>query len=302
MIESEVEEFIATLRQRAASRHTISNYRRDLERLSRFMALRKVGLDAVDHLLIRDFLNSLYLDGLGKSSVSRTLSAIRTFFGVMVRTGRVRANPARLVSSPRLPKRLPSNLSELEVQDLIETPGDSSLKSLRDRAILELLYASGLRVSELTGLDEEDVDWNERLVRVLGKGKKERIVPFGRFAADALDAYRHQRGREARPLTRTDDHGRVPLFVNLRGTRLTARSVERLVERYRTLLKTGRPVTPHTLRHSFATHLLENGADLRSIQELLGHASLRTTQKYTHASLEHLRREYRKAHPKAKKP
>lgn len=298
MIEPEIDEFIQTLRQRAASEHTVSNYRRDLERFSRFMAHRKVDLERVDHLLIRDFLNSLYLEGLGKSSVSRTLSALRTFFASTIRSGRLEANPARLVSSPRLPRRLPPHLSEPEIQDLVEIPEGGSLRGLRDGAILELLYASGLRVSELVGLDEEDVDWNEHLVRVLGKGKKERIVPFGRFAYRALDRYRQERttGKKTAP----GPDGRVPLFINMRGGRLTARSVERLVATCRTHLKTGRPVTPHTLRHSFATHLLENGADLRSIQELLGHASLRTTQKYTHASLEHLRQEYRKAHPRAK--
>jgi integrase/recombinase XerC len=169
---------------------------------------------------------------------------------------------------------------------------------LRDRAVLELLYASGLRVSELTGLDEGDVNRDEQLVRVLGKGSKERIVPYGRYAAAALDAY--ERERDHRGLRKTDAGGYVPLFVNTRGTRLTPRSVERLVAHYRQFIAPGRKVTPHTLRHSFATHLLENGADLRSIQELLGHASLRTTQRYTHASVEHLRNEYRKAHPRAK--
>jgi len=298
MIEAEIQEFVVSLEQRVASGHTISNYRRDLGRLSRFMDTRGVALGSVDHLFIRDFLNSLYLDGLGKSSVSRILSAVRAFFRVMIRRGRVRANPAELVASPRLGQRLPPNLSELEVQELLEAPGKRTPGHLRDRAILELLYASGLRVSELVGLDEDDVDWSQNLVRVLGKGRKERIVPFGRFAAEALEAYRQE--RRARNKTKPDGTGSVPLFVNLRGTRLTARSVERLLGRCRTVLRTGRPVTPHTLRHSFATHLLENGADLRSIQELLGHASLSTTQKYTHASLEHLRREYRKAHPRAR--
>jgi integrase/recombinase XerC len=298
MIRKEIEEFVATLDQRAASAHTVSNYRRDLLRLSRFMSSRNVPLEAVDHVFLRDFLNSLYLDGLGKSSVARILSAVRTFLRLLARRGRLKSNPAELVSSPRLPRRLPPNLSELEVQDLIEAPEGAGLGSLRDRAILELLYASGLRVSELVGLDEEDVDGNERLVRVLGKGRKERIVPFGRFAGEALEAYRSALEANGKP--RTDRKGGSPLFLNLRGTRLTARSVERLIERYRAVLPMGRPVTPHTLRHSFATHLLENGADLRSIQELLGHASLGTTQKYTHASLEHLRAEYRKAHPKAR--
>jgi len=298
MIEPEIQEFVATLEQRALSAHTVSNYRRDVERLDRFMSARKAALGEVNHLFIRGFLNSLYLDGLGKSSVSRILSALRTFFDIMVRQRRVPTNPARLVASPRLPKRLPPNLSELDVQSLLEVPGENTLPGLRDRSILELLYASGLRVSELVGLDADDVDWSERLVRVLGKGKKERIVPFGRFAAEALELYWSR--RQGTQGTEPDSEGRIPLFLNLRGTRLTTRSVERLVAKYRTALETGRPLTPHTLRHSFATHLLENGADLRSIQELLGHSSLSTTQKYTHASLEHLRAEYRRSHPRAR--
>jgi tyrosine recombinase XerC len=298
MIQTEIEEFVDSLVQRAASEHTISNYRRDLDRFDAFMDSGSVGLLAVDHIFIRDFLNSLYLDNLQKSSVSRILSAIRSFFKFMVRRQKVVTNPAQLVSSPRLPKKLPPKLSESEVQSLLEAPKEKTLKSLRDKAILELLYASGLRVSELVGLNESDVEWSERLVRVLGKGRKERIVPFGQYAARALEAYRIERSLKG--LTARDDDGNLPLFINLRGTRLTSRSIERFLARYRTYLTPSRRVTPHTLRHSFATHLLENGADLRSIQELLGHASLRTTQKYTNTSVEHLRQEYRKAHPRAK--
>ncbi|MCZ6765373.1 MAG: tyrosine recombinase XerC, partial [bacterium] len=298
MMEPEIEEFIESLRRRAASEHTISNYHRDLVRFANFMELRKMTLDAVDHIFIRDFLNSLYLESLAKSSVARILSAVRSFFKFQVRLQRITRNPGELVSSPRLPRRLPSRLSELEVQKLMEVPTEPTLKNLRDRAILELLYASGLRVSELVGLNEADVDSRERLVRVLGKGKKERIVPFGKYALEALEAYRVERSLHTK--SKRDEQGNMPVFINLRGTRLTARSVERLLERYRSYLTPGRQITPHTLRHSFATHLLENGADLRSIQELLGHASLRTTQKYTHVSLEHLREEYRRTHPKAK--
>jgi integrase/recombinase XerC len=298
MIRAQIGEFLRALNQRAASEHTISNYGRDLTRFDEFMESRQMPLDGVDHVFIRDFLNSLYLDDLGKSSVSRILSAIRSFFKFLVRRQKIARNPAELVSSPRLPKKLPPMLSEKEAQDLLEIPGEKTLKTLRDRAILELLYASGLRVSELVGLDEADVEWSEHLVRVLGKGRKERIVPFGRYAAEALEAYRIQRSLDG--LALRNSAGNIPLFINLRGTRLTSRSVERLVAEYRTHLTPGRQVTPHTLRHSFATHLLENGADLRSIQELLGHANLGTTQKYTHTSVEHLRNEYRKAHPRAK--
>ena len=299
MIDCDIEQFLDSLKQRSASPHTISNYRRDLCRFARFIASRKIPLEAVDHIFIRDFLNSLYLDQLAKSSVSRILSSVRSFFKFMVRQGQLSRNPGQLVSSPRVPRKLPSKLSELEVQNLMEGDGDPNLRNLRDRAILELLYASGLRVSELVGLNEGDLDMTECLVRVLGKGRKERIVPFGQFAARALEIYRLERALQGK--TRHDDAGTLPVFINLRGSRLTARSVQRLLERYRGHLAPGRQITPHTLRHSFATHLLESGADLRSIQELLGHSSLSTTQKYTNISLEHLRDEYRRTHPRAKR-
>lgn len=298
MIAEHIDRWIRSLVAQAASPHTVASYGLDLARFDRFLDDRGVRVQTVDHIVLREFLNTLYLEGLQKASVARTLSAVRSFFRYLVDRGAVDQNPAELVSSPRLPKRLPGKLSETEVEDLIGLPVGSGFKALRDRAILELLYASGLRVSELVGLDEGDVDRTERLVRVLGKGKKERIVPYGKYADAAMVAY--QRERESRRLRKPGAAGGIPLFVNHRGTRLTTRSVERLVEHYRQFITPGRRVTPHTLRHSFATHLLENGADLRSIQELLGHASLGTTQKYTHASVEHLRNEYRKAHPRAK--
>jgi integrase/recombinase XerC len=178
-------------------------------------------------------------------------------------------------------------------------PAGDAFKDLRDRAILELLYASGLRVRELVGLNDENLDMAQQLVRVFGKGRKQRIVPFGEFAARALTAYVEERDRQG--LALSEDDGQTPVFVSVNGRRLNARDVQRLVEKTRMGLPSGRRLTAHTLRHSFATHLLENGADLRAIQELLGHSSLATTQKYTHVSLEHLRAEYDKAHPKAKK-
>jgi integrase/recombinase XerC len=197
-----------------------------------------------------------------------------------------------------LPKKLPSHLPENEAAAVVEMPQGSSLKDLRDRAVLELLYASGLRVRELAGLNDENLDMSQQLVRVFGKGRKQRIVPFGEFAARALTAYLTERDRLG--LSQPEDDGQTPVFVSIRGRRLNARDVQRLVEKTRLRLPSGRRLTAHTLRHSFATHLLERGADLRAIQELLGHSSLATTQKYTHVSLEHLRAEYDKAHPKAK--
>jgi integrase/recombinase XerC len=181
----------------------------------------------------------------------------------------------------------------------MEAPQGGSMKDLRNRAVLEMLYASGLRVRELVGLNDDNLDLSQRMVRVLGKGRKERLVPFGEHAAAALQAYLDERGRCG--LSVPDSAGRYPLFVSVRGRRLDARMVEILLSKFRLRLPTGRRVSPHTLRHSFATHLLERGADLRVIQELLGHARLSTTQKYTHVSLKHLRDEYDKAHPRAKK-
>jgi integrase/recombinase XerC len=286
------------LRNRAVSEHTLINYQIDLNDFTRFLAGRKTAIESVDHVVLRDFLNYLYTTRkLQKSSVARKLACLKTFFKFMIRDGRLKANPADLVSAPRLPKRLPSYLSEEEAATFVQMPQGASLKDVRDRAILELLYASGLRVSEVVGLSDMNVDLAQQLVRVFGKGRKERIVPFGDPAAQALAAY--AAARDGSRVRAADPDG--PFFVSLRGRRLNVCTVQRLVERFRLSLPSGRRVTAHTLRHTFATHLLENGADLRSIQELLGHASLSTTQKYTHVTLQHLRDEYEKAHPKARK-
>jgi len=218
----------------------------------------------------------------------------------LLREGVLKSNPAELISSPRLPRTLPSFLGEDEAASIVELPQGNGFASVRDRAILELLYASGIRVSELISLNHDQLDMNQQTVRVLGKGKKERIVLFGEFALRSLFEYFNVKRKLQ--LERSDDRGQIPVFVSVRGRRLTARDVQRLVARMRLGLKTTRRVTPHTLRHSFATHLLEHGADLRAIQELLGHESLATTQKYTHVGIQHLKREYDKAHPKAKEP
>jgi len=290
--------FFKMLHSKSSSRHTIANYRIDLKHFSEFLETRKTLLLSVDHVTIRDFLTHLYTDRkLSKSSVSRKLACLKTFFKFLVRDGRVKTNPAELVSSPRLPKKLPSCLDETEAAAIVELPKGTDFKSLRDRAILELLYGSGLRVSELVGCDVDHIDMDQQTVRVLGKGSKERIVPFGSYAADALRAYMDALRSASR--VGPDRDGASPLFVSLRGQRLSARDVQRLVARLRLKLRSLRRVTPHTLRHSFATHLLERGADLRSIQEMLGHESLSTTEKYTHVGVQHLKREYDKAHPKA---
>jgi integrase/recombinase XerC len=294
-----IETFLEALRNRAVSEHTLSSYESDLRDFEAFLKFRKAAFDAVDHVLIRDFLGHLYERGLEKTSIARKLACLRTFFKFLVRERRLKTNPAELISSPRLPKKLPSYLPEDEAAAVVEMPQGDAMKDLRDRAILELLYASGLRVRELAGLNDENLDMPQQLIRVFGKGRKQRIVPFGEFAARALAAYLEERDRLG--LAQPEDDGQTPIFVSVRGRRLSARDVQRLVEKTRLRLPSGRRMTAHTLRHSFATHLLERGADLRVIQELLGHSSLATTQKYTHVSLEHLRAEYDKAHPKAKK-
>jgi len=297
-LQRHIQTFLEALRNRAVSEHTLTSYESDLRDFESFVKLRKTAFELIDHIFIRDFLGHLYERDLQKTSVARKLACLRTFFKFLVREGRLKTNPAELISSPRLPKKLPSHLPEDEAAAVVEMPQGSSLKDLRDRAVLELLYASGLRVRELAGLNDENLDLSQQLVRVFGKGRKQRIVPFGEFAAKALTAYLTERDRLG--LSHPEDDGQTPVFVSIRGRRLNARDVQRLVEKTRLRLPSGRRLTAHTLRHSFATHLLERGADLRAIQELLGHSSLATTQKYTHVSLEHLRAEYDKAHPKAK--
>jgi len=298
-LEKHIEAFLEALRNRAVSEQTLSAYESDLRDFQSFFKLRKVEFKSMDHVFLRDFLGHLYERNLKKTSVARKLACLRTFFKFLVRDGQLKINPAELISSPRLPKMLPSYLPEDEVVAVVEMPQDVSLKDLRDRAVLELLYASGLRVRELVGLNDESLDMPQHLVRVFGKGRKQRIVPFGEFASRALAEYLSERDRLR--LSQPEDDGHTPVFVSLRGRRLRARDVQRLVEKTRMRLPSGRKLTAHTLRHTFATHLLERGADLRAIQELLGHSSLGTTQKYTHISLEHLRAEYNKAHPKARR-
>jgi integrase/recombinase XerC len=294
-----VASFLEALRNRAVSEHTLMSYESDLHEFEDFLNQRKTDFDAVDHIFIRDFLGHLYDRNLKKTSIARKLACLRTFFKFLVREQKLKTSPAELVSTPKLPKKLPTYLAEDEATAVVETPTGDSFKDRRDRAILELLYASGLRVRELAGLNDESLDMAQQLVRVFGKGRKQRIVPFGEFAARALTAYMSERDRLQ--LNQPEDDGQIPVFVSVRGRRLDARDVQRLVEKTRRALPSGRRLTAHTLRHSFATHLLERGADLRAIQELLGHSSLATTEKYTHVSLEHLRKEYEKAHPKAKR-
>ncbi len=251
----------------------------------------------VDTLAIRSYLAFLRTEGVSKTSMGRHLSALRTFFAFLKREGRVAGNPARTVGTPRHEKTLPRTLSVSEATAVVETKGREGALGLRDHALLEVLYATGLRVSELVGLRLEDVDLSARQVRTVGKGRKERVVPFGIPAAAALKAWLKARAA-FKPSTR--DAGIV--FLNARAGRLTDRSVRRVLDRAILEAAVPRHASPHALRHSFATHLLAAGADLRSIQELLGHASLSTTQRYTHLDAERLIEVYRKSHPRAEEP
>lgn len=294
-MEQEIAAFIRHLEtERNSSPHTLAAYHSDLAQFTEFIRTElgtAAGPENVTHLLIRRWLALLHRDH-AKSSVGRKLAAVRALFKHLVRTGRLSKNPAELVSTPKKEKKVPYHLSIDEVTTLVEAPREPDILSLRDRAILETLYSCGVRVSELTGLDVGGIDLEGGTVRVLGKGSKERIVPVGSIARAALSRYLDARNNPPHE---------APLFTNARGGRLTSRSVRRVVDKHILRLATMRKISPHTLRHTFATHLLEGGADLRAIQELLGHASLSTTQKYTHVGIDRLMEVYDKAHPKARK-
>jgi integrase/recombinase XerC len=319
-----IAKFLEYLRSvRYASSHTIINYGKDLEQFHSYLTppgASPPSLTKIHHHLIREFIGHLHESGMGKASVARKLAALRSFFKFCVREGMLKDNPARLVPTPKLPKRIPAVLSAEEMSGFLDrlgsmkTPGprggrrkavgvpaalvqpEDGLLLRRDRAILELLYAAGLRVSELTGLNLSDMDQKSRVVRVLGKGRRERIVPYGEKAAEALALYLPEREKLLRANAGSN---REAVFLNYIGRRLTQRSVGRIVKKYARLVNINWDLHPHSLRHAFATHLLTDGADLRAIQELLGHRSLSTTQKYTHASIGHLMNIYDKAHPHA---
>ena len=284
--------------ERNVSPHTLVAYRRDLAGFQAFLHddLKWTEHDAallrrVDQIVLRRYLALLH-HRCKRSTIGRKLAALRSFFRFLVREGVLEINPGELVGTPRAEKYLPKTLSVDEAFALMERDTNDGLLALRDRAIVETLYSCGLRIGELTGLDIQGLDLDAGLVRVLGKGRKERIVPVGRKAREALQRYLVARGPAAAD---------APLFINHRGGRLTARSIQRQLKVR--LLQAGilKEATPHALRHSFATHLLAGGADLRAIQELLGHASLSTTQKYTQVSIEHLARVYDDAHPRSRK-
>ena len=289
--------------ERNASPHTLRNYRADLLQFRDFLSREQPELprtiDSIDAARIRAYLAHLYEAQRKKTSIARKLAALRAFFKFMVHEGKLSANPAADVSTPKLPKSLPRIMTEEETNGMLDRltgeseSGDAAMA--RDRAILELLYASGLRVSELTGLDLRSINLGDGLLLVRGKGRKERMVPFGSKARNAILSYLPVREKILR-MTRSSSHA---LFLNARGGRLTARSVDRLVKKTVSRFGPQVKVSPHSLRHAFASHLLAEGADLRAIQEMLGHASLSTTQKYTQVSIQKLVEVYDKTHPKA---
>src|SRR6185437_9794573 len=302
-----IEQFLEHLRyERNVSSHTLRNYSSDLEQFLDFIApadpttgkRRTPEVSEIDHITIREWLSTLHTAQKKKASIARKLAALRTFFQFLVREGVLEMNPAKLVATPRLEKKLPVHLSIEEAIRFIETPDLTTDLGKRDRAMLELMYATGVRVAELTKMNLGHIVFKNRLIRVTGKRRKERIIPFGEPALEALRTYLDIRDKflDAAPISEREPEA---LFLNYQGTRITTRSVGRMVEKYIRICAGRYDISPHALRHSFATHLLDSGADLRDIQELLGHARLSTTQVYTHVSMEKLIQVYDKAHPKA---
>lgn len=291
----EIELFLEFLtHEKNASPHTVSNYRRDLEQLAAFCRQNKVSLKKIEPTFLRSYLASLYEQELKKSSIARKLAALRSFFRFCQRQGFIAHNPAEVLASPRLEKKVPSFLTEEEISRFLDRPTGTRPLERRDAALLELLYATGIRVSELVGINLDDFNLSHRFIRIRGKGRKERLVPFGTQAEKKLRQYLQSRWQINRGKVEPE-----PLFLNYRGRRLSVRSVQRIVDKAIKRAALRRKISPHSLRHSFASHLLSRGADLRVIQELLGHASLATTQKYTHLDLKKLLEVYSKSHPRS---
>lgn len=286
-MERYIEKFLRYLEiEKNSSPHTILNYKLDLKEFSDF--LKDVKIDSVDYLLTRKYLAALKERKLSARSVGRKVSSLRSFFKFLVKEGLAKANPTDAISSPKQEKSLPKFLTEMDVVRLIEAPALDTLKGLRDRAIFETLYSTGMRISELTGLTLGNIDFIGGTLKVLGKGKKERILPIGERALRAIRNYLKERKVES-----------STVFLNKNKKPLSARGIRKVMDKYIQMISLKEHVSPHTLRHSFATHLLNRGADLRSVQELLGHANLSTTQIYTHLTTEKLKSVYEKAHPRA---
>ncbi len=282
--------FLAT--EKGASVHTTKNYGIDLREFVKFITEKEFR--DLTYLDIRSFLAFLKTREYSKSSISRKLACLRSFFKYLVRENILTQNPAAGIATPKKEKRLPSFMNPDEITKLLDAPAKNSWEEKRDKAILEMLYSSGLRVSELAGLNHDDLDFFGGLVRVRGKGKKERIVPVGQAALNSLRAYWDMKAPRETP-----NVIKKPLFISRIGSRLTDRSVRRMILKYVKRTGLGKEISPHTFRHSFATHMLDRGADLRSVQELLGHANLSTTQIYTHVTTQRLKDAYMAAHPRA---
>jgi integrase/recombinase XerC len=295
IVEKAADQFLHSLRQRNASAHTIKAYSGDLDNFAAYVGPRT--WKQIDHLTIRGFLAYLYEKGLSKTSVARSLAAVRSLYRWLAQEGVVEQNPAALVSTPRLPKKLPRVPTIEEMNSVLdgEMPEFTAFPQ-RDHLIFELLYGCGIRNSELIGINLDDIHWSNEAILIRGKGKKERYVPFGDLAKSALASYLPERQKLLTEKKKTT----AALLVNRRGTRLTTRSVGRIVKRIAVARGLSPDVHPHTLRHAFGTHLLEEGADLRAIQELLGHERLSTTQRYTQLSMKHVLQVYDSTHPRAK--
>lgn len=290
-MERYIEKFINYLKvEKNASRHTVTNYSIDLESFAAFLGEKDIS--SVDHLTLRRYLAEMRAKNYSKRTIARKLASLRTFFKFLYREGHIKTNPASAILTPKLDKKLPVFLDVDRVAKLVQSPSADDAAGLRDRAILETLYSTGIRVSELVGLDEDDIDFISGVLKVLGKGSKERMVPIGEPAIAAIRKY-----TEKRDARRVKD--KKAIFLNKSGRRLTDRSVRRIVDKYIRSCSIVEHISPHSLRHSFATHLLDRGADLRSVQELLGHMNLSTTQIYTHVTMERLKTVYDKAHPRA---
>jgi integrase/recombinase XerC len=297
IVEKAVAKFIRALQERNASPHTIKAYRTDLAQFTEYVGPQ--GWSDIDHVLIRGYLANLYERGLSKTSVARSLAALRSLYRWLAQEGEVEQNPAALVATPKLPKKLPRVPTIEEVNTVLDAEmPECSAFGERDQVILELLYGCGIRNSELIGINLDDIRWSNEMILVRGKGRKERYVPFGDSAKTAVQAYLPARQRVLGETKRTSEKA---LLVNLRGSRLTTRSVGRIVKQIAVARGLSPDVHPHTLRHAFGTHMLEEGADLRAIQEMLGHERLSTTQRYTQLTVKHVMDVYDKTHPHANK-
>ncbi|MFA4991072.1 MAG: tyrosine recombinase XerC [Candidatus Omnitrophota bacterium] len=291
MLDRYIHKFIIYLQiEKNYSKHTVTNYQIDLKEFGD--SIKDKPLEGVTHVDVRLFLARLKEKNFSKSSVARKMACLRSFFKFLYRDGHIKSNPAAGLSTPKLDKKLPLFLNASDAVKLLESPDPSDDTGLRDRAILETLYSSGIRVSELVGLDKDDIDFISGVLKVYGKGKKERLVPIGDKALRAIRDYL-EKSKTA------DMTEKKPVFLNKSKRRMSDRAVRRVVEKYIHKTALNEKVSPHTLRHSFATHMLDRGADLRSVQELLGHANLSTTQIYTHVTTERIKSIYDKVHPRA---